>query len=125
MMNVESQKKLAAKVMKIGISRVRVKNTKEVADAITRGDIRRLIVHGDIYSVQKTGTTRIHANIIRTQKKKGRQRGAGSRKGVLSSKKEVWMVKVRSLRKMLNEMRDEKKIDGKTYRKLYLNVKGG
>ena len=96
-----------------------------MADAITRGDIRRLIVHGDIYSVPKIGTTRINANIIRTQKKKGRQRGAGSRKGIISSKKELWMQRVRSLRKMLNEMRDEKKIDSKTYRRLYLMVKGG
>jgi len=122
MMDVSSQKRLAAKILKVGISRVRVKNTKEVAEAITRSDIKRLIEKGYIYVVQKKGTTRIHANIIRKQKKKGRRRGAGSKKGSISSK---WTEKVRPLRRMLKELKEENKIDKKNYRKLYLMVKGG
>ncbi len=50
-MDVKSQKKLAAKVMKVGFSRVRVSQEKELEEAITRNDIKRLIVKGVITNV--------------------------------------------------------------------------
>ena len=54
-MNVRSQKQIAAKIMKIGVSRVRVKGEKEVEEAITRNDIRTLITRGVIYKTKKKG----------------------------------------------------------------------
>ncbi len=128
LMNVSSQKKLAAKVMKVGLSRVRIVDEKDVEEALTRNDIRRLIVRGSITSVNKRGTCKKYSAYRCSQKKKGRRIGKGSWKGRKFSKKtgkEHWMDRVRALRRMLSELRDEGKIGKKDYRKMYYMIKGG
>lgn len=116
------QKRLAAKILKIGESRVWIDpdQREEIKNAITRADIKKMINHGYI-KAKKEKIKR-----PRTQKKK--KQGPGSRKGAKGArrpKKEKWMNTVRPLRKMLKELRDQEKIDVKTYRKLYLQVKSG
>jgi len=128
MMNLRSQKKLAAKILKAGIGRVRVKNVKEVEEAITRDDVRKLIEKDVIEKVQKKGAGRVHARDRLKQEKRGRRRGRGKRKGkkyAKVNKKEVWMKRVRALRKLLRELRDSGKIERSDYRKVYMKVKGG
>ncbi len=127
-MNLKSQKRLAASIMKVGVSRVRVKDVKEISDAITRNDIRDLIKKDIITKVQKRGTTRVSAKKRLIQKKKGRRLSEGSRKGKATakfSKKDRWMKKVRALRNLLRNLRDSGKIKRNDYRKIYLKVKGG
>ena len=127
-MNVNSQKKLAAKVMGIGLSRVRIVDEKSVGEALTRNDIRRLISHGAITSVEKRGTSKKYSAHRLSQKKKGRRIGKGSWKGRKFSKKtrkEHWMSKIRPLRRLLRELRDEGKLSVKDYRKIYYMMKGG
>mgnify|MGYP000088293624 CR=1 FL=1 len=127
-MNLRSQKKLAAKILKCGVSRVRMESTKDVAEAITREDIRNLIKKGLIKAVQKKGTSKAYSKIRKVQKKKGRRKGPGSRKGKKGArmpKKEAWMKQIRALRKLLRELRDSEKIERKTYRKVLLMAKGG
>ncbi len=127
-MNVRSQKHLASKVMKIGVSRVKIRSEKEVEEAITRNDIRTLITRGVIYKKKKKGITRIDAEHKKKQKKRGRRKGEGRKKGKLHSrkpKKTIWMEKIRPLRKLLRDMKEKDKLAEGKYRKLYLMAKGG
>jgi large subunit ribosomal protein L19e len=127
-MNVKSHKQMAARIMKVGVSRVRVTSDKDVEDAITRNDVKTLISRGLIYKVQRKGVAKADANFTRKQKKKGRRSGPGRRKGRLYAKKsskDVWIDKVRPLRRMLRELRDGGELEKRDYRKMYLMVKGG
>jgi len=116
------QKKLAAKILKVGLGRVWLDPTKakDIKAAITKADVRKLIQKGHIKSLPK--------KIKRPKEKRKRRKGRGRRKGAKHAKmtkKQRWMSTVRPLRKMLKELRDNEKIDRSTYRKLYLLVKGG
>jgi len=129
-MNIRSQKMLAAKIMKVGLSRVKVTpgGEKDISDAITRNDIRGLIAKGIITKAEKKGTRKADSKSRRSQKKRGRRKGHGSRKGSMYArkpKKRVWIERVRPLRKFLRELRDSGRLDRNNYRKLYSSVKGG
>ncbi len=127
-MDVNAQKRLAAKVMGIGLSRVRIVDEAEVAEALTRNDIKRLIVRGAITKVPKRGTSKKYSAHRLSQKKKGRGVGKGSWKGRKFSKKsskDHWIDRVRPLRRLLAELRETGKIKVSDYRKLYYMVKGG
>ena len=54
---------------------------EDVADAITRADIRNAIESGTIRALPKQGISRGRARYRLAQKAKGRRRGQGSRKG--------------------------------------------
>ncbi|MEK6909506.1 MAG: 50S ribosomal protein L19e [Candidatus Aenigmatarchaeota archaeon] len=116
------QKKLAAKVMKTGISRVWLnpEKMKDIEKAITKWDIRKLIKKGDIKDLPE----KIHA---RAEVKK-RKRGPGSIKGKKYSivrRKRRWILAVRPQRRMLKELKTSGQLDNMGYRKLYNLVKGG
>jgi large subunit ribosomal protein L19e len=128
-MKLTTQKRLAAEVMKVGISRVWIdpEFEDEVSLAITRNDIRRLVDEGAIQRKQKTGVSRGRARHILRQKRKGQRKGPGRRKGKYTSKlssKDRWMMKIRPMRKELKKLRDEGKITRRVYRDLYLKAKG-
>ena len=127
-MNLKSQRRLASKILKCGLSRVKIIPSKEVEEALTRKDIKLLIRKGMIYKEQKKGTSNFRSKKIREQKKKGRRKGKGSRKGSVNARKdskEKWIEMVRALRKLLKEMKDAGQISKKDYRDLYAKVKGG
>jgi large subunit ribosomal protein L19e len=127
-MNTKSQKEMAARILKCGVSRVRVKQSKEVEEALTRNDMRELIQKKMVTKVQKKGTTRARARKTLEQKNRGRRAGRGSRKGTLKARnpaKREWMTSVRALRKLLRELYDSKQVDQATYRKMYPRIKGG
>jgi large subunit ribosomal protein L19e len=118
-----AQKRMAAKLLKCGLSRVRMTDSKEVREALTREDIRQLIKKGLIWAVQKKGTSRAFARYRLRQKKLGRRKGTGSRKGTRMDSN--WVAKVRSLRALISQFKKEGKIDTNDYRKVYLMIKGG
>jgi large subunit ribosomal protein L19e len=116
------QKKLAAKILKVGLSRVWLDptKTKDIEAAITKADIRRLIQKGYIKALPE--------KLKRPKEKIKRRRGIGSKKGskfAKLTKKRRWIVTVRPLRRMLKELKASGQIDNRTYRRLYLLVKGG
>lgn len=127
-MDASSQKRIAAEIMKCGISRVRIKQTEEVEEALTREDIRGLIQKGMIWSVQKKGTSKFASKKKLEQKKKGRMRGPGRRKGTKGARKNdktKWIEKVRPLRRLLSELREAEQVSRENYGILYRRVKGG
>ncbi|CAB3287420.1 50S ribosomal protein L19e [Methanocaldococcus lauensis] len=129
-MDVSVQRKLAAEILKCGIDRVWIDPTQleRVKMAMTRDDIRSLIKDGVIKKKQKKGISSARVKKLKEQKKKGRRRGPGSRRGAAGARtppKERWMATIRALRKTLKYLRDSGKIDRKVYRKLYRMAKGG
>lgn len=124
-MNLSTQKRLAAALLKCGISRVRVKESKEVEEALTREDIRGLIAKGFIWKIQKKGTSRAYANHLLRQKSRGRRRGAGNKRGKDRKTKDHWISIIRAQRKLLAELRDSGTLSSQDYHLLYLRAKGG
>jgi large subunit ribosomal protein L19e len=101
---------------------------EDVDIAITRDEIRRLANEGAIQLVQKKGVSRGRIRAVQMQKKKGRRKGPGTRRGssgARSPKKTLWIRKIRALRRRLSELRDRKELPPHAYRRLYLMAKGG
>jgi len=116
------QKKLAAKILKVGKSRVWLdpKKIKDIEKAITRIDVKKLIKQNSI----KVLPEKLHKRELVKKKRKG----PGSRKGskfATLTKKERWIAVVRPIRKMLKELKLSQQIDTPTYKKMRALVKGG
>jgi large subunit ribosomal protein L19e len=129
-MKLNKQKKLAAKVFKRGIKRIKFNPEKlsEIKEAITRSDIRSLKISKAIKPTQKKSVSRSKARKILKQKRKGRKTGEGSRKGKKTSrlsKKRKWINKVRIQRKFVKNLRNKQKVSLPNYRSVYLKIKGG
>lgn len=128
-MNLSLQKRLAAQLLKIGESRVWIdpESMEDVSKAITKEDIRGLIKQNVIQEKPKHGISRGRARKLDIQRKKGRRKGHGQRKGTKTARtpaKRKWMNKVRSLRRALRGMRSSGKLDNKQHNMLYKKVKG-
>lgn len=116
------QKRLAAKILKVGESKVWLNPTKikDIEAAITKIDVRKLIKKGYIKALA--------GKVKKPKEERKRRRGPGRKKGskhAVLTAKERWISVVRPLREMLKELRASNQIDKATYRKLYLLVKGG
>ena len=123
-MSLESQRRLAAELLKIGKGRVWINPNRieDVEAAITREEIRRLIHEEIIQPLPKKGVSRVRARVLHEKKKKGLRRGPGRKSGTAHariSKKQVWMRKIRALRRELRELKTSRAITENVYRKLY------
>jgi large subunit ribosomal protein L19e len=121
---------VAATLLKCGVHRVWIdtNRTEDVANAVTRDDIRELIKAEIIQKKQKRGISRARIRHARAQRKKGKRKGQGSRKGAKYArfpKKRRWIATIRPIRAQLAELRDQQLIDRDVYRKFYLYAKGG
>ena len=124
------QKRLASQVLDVSPKRVKFDNQRlaDIKEAITKTDIRQLVSEKAITKVQEKGVSRGRARKLKTQKSKGLRKGPGSRQGKSTARlprKEAWMAKVRSQRKLLMELKEKGLISLKTYRNIYLKSKGG
>ncbi|MFQ6073569.1 MAG: 50S ribosomal protein L19e [Methanosarcinales archaeon] len=130
MTNLSNQKKIAAHILKVGVNRVWMDPdaSDEIVMAIRREDIKGLIEKGVIKAKQKKGVSRARARVLAAKRKYGHRKGHGKRKGkkgARAPRKELWMKKIRALRRRLKEHRDNNEISRYTYRKLYRKAKGG
>ncbi len=129
-MDLKNQKRMAAEILGCGQSRVWIdpNRMEDVADAITRADIRTAIESGTIRAIPKQGVSRGRTRYRLAQKSKGRRRGPGSRKGTSNARtpsKKSWIQTIRPIRKELRKLRDEGKITKTVYRSFYMKAKGG
>lgn len=129
-MNLRNQRRMAAEILKCGEHRVWMdpNRLEDVADAITREDVRGVIRAGLVRKLPVKGQSRGRTRHRAEQKRKGRRRGPGSRKGARgarSPRKRRWIRTIRPLRETLQELRSEGRLDPVAYRKLYLRAKGG
>ena len=126
-MSVRSQRRIAADILKVGENRVWLdpEDIEAITSAITRTEIRKLIHEGAIRPLPETGTSRGRTRTLKSKKRAGRRAGSGSRKGAGISRKTEWILRIRSIRDRLRELRDKRMIPTQTYRKLFLMAKGG
>lgn len=129
-MDLKNQRRMAAELLGCGENRVWIdpNRSEDVADAITRADIRTAIASGSIKAVPKTGISKGRTRHNQAQRRKGRQRGPGSRKGragARTPRKSAWIQTIRPIRATLRELRDEGKIPRNVYREFYMKAKGG
>jgi large subunit ribosomal protein L19e len=124
MTDLKGQRRLASQILKIGQNRVWINPERmdDVEGAITREEIRKLIHEKIIVSLPVKGVSRSRAKIIRGKKKLGRRSGPGSITGAgyaKVTKKEAWMIKIRSLRRKLRELKASRIITEATYTQYY------
>lgn len=129
-MNLKSQRRLAAQILKAGSNRVWIDPNRidDVEVAITRAEIRRLIHEGAIKKPPAKGVSRARARVLHEKKKQGLRRGAGSRKGskrAKITKKDLWMARIRVLRRKMREWKASRAISDDAYRRLYMVAQGG
>jgi len=129
-MKIDNQKRLAAQILKCSKKRVKLDPdmASDIKEAITKADIRGLIKDNIITKIKARGVSRGRARKRLVQKRKGRQSGEGSKKGssgARAPKKRAWINKIRSQRKLLKTLKENKIIDGKLYREFYSKSKGG
>jgi large subunit ribosomal protein L19e len=128
--DLSNQRRLAASLLKCGEGRVWIDPTSqdELADAVTRSDVRSAIKAGVIRRAAIAGTSRVRARRRAGELAKGRHAGAGSRRGTPSArlpKKDRWMRRIRAQRDLLRELRDGRRIPPSVYRAFYRRAKGG
>ena len=126
--NLKAKKRLTSRVTGVGVHRIRFDSDHldDIADAITRENIRSLITANTIQIMSFRGTSRGRAQKKKDQKNK-RGTGQGSkqgRKGARVGKKEVYVAKVRALRRLLKIAKDRKEITNPEFWALYKKVGG-
>ena len=126
--NLKAKKRLASRVIGVGVHRIRfdTDHLDDVADAITRENIRSLVTANTITVKSFTGTSKGRAHKKKAQRNKrgttqGLKRG---RKGARVGKKEVYVAKVRALRRLLKIAKDRKDLTNPEFWTLYKKVGG-
>ena len=130
MTDLSAQKRLAADELDVGQNRVWFdpERQSDLADAITREDVRELIDEGAIRSKEEQGNSRGRARERQKKKAYGHQKGAGSRKGkagARNNEKKDWESRIRAQRNRLRELRDDGTLTSTQYRDLYNKAGGG
>ena len=129
-MRLNVQKRVAAQILKTSKHNIRFDPTRldDVKEAITKADVKALISDGTIFAKLSKAPSKVRARKRKIQKRKGRLKGFGRRKGKVTARltrKRRWMEKIKVQRAFLKTLRDKKIIGANTYRKLYLKAKGG
>ena len=126
--NLRAKKRLAARVTGVGVHRIKfdTDHLDDIADAITRQNIRSLITANTIKIKPFIGTSRGRAQEKKDQRnKRGTTQGSKQgRKGARVGKKEVYVAKVRALRRLLKIAKDRKDLTNPEFWILYKKVGG-
>ncbi len=129
-MSIRTVRRMAADILKCGENRIWMDPNaiEEIKKAITREDVRMLIRRKLIKKIKIKEGLNPGKEYRRKQKEKGRRRGHGSRKGAKGARsgdKTEWLIRIRSQRKLLKELKQKGEITPSVYRKVYRLVKGG
>ena len=126
--NLKAKKRLVSRMVGVGVHRVWFDSQRldDIADAITRENIRSLLTANTIQIKSIRGTSRGRAKLKRIQRKK-RGTTAGSKqgkKGARVGKKQLYVKKIRSLRYLLKVFKDRKEINNQQFWSLYKRMGG-
>jgi large subunit ribosomal protein L19e len=130
MTNLRAQRRMAADVLDIGKDRVWMdpEAQSEIAEAITREDIRDLVDQGTIRAKDAKSNSRGRARERDEKRSYGHRTGAGTRKGrsgARNNEKRAWISRIRAQRSRLRELRDDGPLSPTEYRELYNKASGG
>jgi len=126
--NLKAKKRLVSRMVGVGVNRVWFdsQHLEDIADAITRENIRSLMTANSIQIKSIKGTSRGRAKLKKIQRKK-RGTTAGSKqgkKGARIGKKQLYVKRIRSLRYLLKVFKDRKEINNQQFWSLYKRVGG-
>ena len=127
---LDVQRRLAAQILKCGKNRIRfdAARLEEIKEAITKTDIRVLVKQGAVLKQRLHNTSRFWARRRKEQKRHGKQKGFGSRKGKKTARtepKRTWINKIRLQRDFIKSLRDEGALLSSDFHELYMKSKGG
>jgi large subunit ribosomal protein L19e len=130
MSDLSAQRRLAADVLDVGENRVWLDPDaqSDIADAITREDVRELVDEGTIRAKGADGNSRGRARERDAKRSDGHRKGPGTRRGEAGARegdKEQWQRNIRAQRRKLRELRDNGDITPAQYRELYDMAGGG
>jgi len=130
MTDLSAQKRLAADILDVGKNKLWFdpEEQGEIADAITREDVRELVDQGIIQADEPKGNSRGRARERAAKRSYGHQTGPGSRRGKAGGRqneKDDWRSRIRAQRNKLRELRDDGELTTTEYRTLYDRAGGG
>ena len=129
-MRLTVQKRLASSVLNCSPKKVWIdpERLEEAREAITKKDIADLISLGIIIKKKNPFHSRVRSRLRLIQKRKGRRRGQGSRKGASGArtpKKEHWVTHVRAQRTLIRSLYAQGIVEKSTLKNIIKKIKGG
>jgi large subunit ribosomal protein L19e len=130
MTDLSAQRRLAADILDVGENRVWFDPAaqSEIAEAITREDVRALVIDGTVQAKAASGNSRGRARERDAKRAYGHRKGAGTRKGQAGAREDSkagWTDDIRAQRRTLRELRDSGELTATEYRELYAKASGG
>jgi large subunit ribosomal protein L19e len=130
MTDLSAQKRLASDVLDVGENKIWFDPDRQgdIAEAITRADIRDLVEEGAVRAEAPKGNSRGKARERKRKQAYGHGTGPGSRRGKAGARqdeKAEWQSRIRAQRERLKELRDEGELSSSQYRDLYDKAGGG
>ena len=127
--NLRDKRELAARTLGVGVNRIKFEPEyiEDVLDAITRDDIGSLVTARSIYVAEIKGTSRGRTRVKHLRARK-HGTGPGSKKGrkkARQGKKQIWVKKVRAMRRQIRILKARGEISNKVHWSLYIKINGG
>jgi large subunit ribosomal protein L19e len=126
--NLKTKRQLVSRIIGVGLDRVKFdpEHLDEVADAITRDNIRSLITANviEIKPIKGTSKGRSYFKKLQRMKRGTKQGSKKGRKGARSGKKEIYVRKIKAMRHQLKVSKARKEIANAAYWNLYKQVSG-